>query len=56
MKALFEKIKENIHYIIGGLSVIAEDYDTELWNNPRKKEHIRRREKRKKEGKKNARV
>ena len=56
MRALFEKIKEKIKYVLGGLVVIAEDYDTELWDNPRKKQRIRRREKRKKEGEKNARA
>lgn len=30
-------------YIIGGLIVATEDYDPELWDNPRKKARIRRR-------------
>lgn len=37
------KLCEWIKYVIGGLSVIAEDYDPELWDNPAKKRRIRRR-------------
>lgn len=39
MKAVWEWIK----YIIGGLAVATEDYDTELWDNPGRKARIRRR-------------
>lgn len=49
MKALYKKIAEAIWYVIGGLDVIAEEYDPELWDNPRKKERIRRRERMRKE-------
>lgn len=39
MRKLYNLIK----YMIDGFAVMAEDYDTELWDSPRKKARIRRR-------------
>ena len=46
MKAFLKNMIENITYIIGGISVCMEEDDPELWDNPRKKERIRRRQRR----------
>lgn len=46
MKAFLKNMIENITYIIGGISVCMEENDPELWENPGKKERIRRRQRR----------